>query len=244
MKILSPEQIETYNKQGFLYVKNFISKEEVKKIKEEALIAHEKCVAGEFESGITWEHLPDLPEKRIRQLMRSEVYSPTIGKLLEEGKITKACSELLNDNELDFFHSKLMFKSAGVGTFTPWHSDWGYWQNTFTEPTQMNCFLAIDESTLENGCIRYVSGSHKDYKEHTNFKNKGGFAIGLPGDIDAFDGIPVKMEPGDVTFHGSITIHGSEANHSDCSRIMNTFAFSSVNTNIHRMKKEAEVLAG
>ena len=236
MKVLTSEQIETYNRQGFLFVKNFIPADEVSKIKEEALIAHEKCVSGELNSGITWEHLPDHPEKRIRQLMSSEVYSPTVGKLLTEGKITRACSELLNNNELEFFHSKLMFKSAGVGTFTPWHSDWGYWKNTFTEPTQMNCFLSIDPSTLKNGCIRYVSGSQKEFKEHTDFKNKGGFVIGLPGDINEYDAIPIEMEPGDVTFHGSITIHGSEANTSEQSRIMNTFAFSTVNTNINKLK--------
>ena len=38
------------------------------------------------------------------------------------------------------------------------------------------------------------------------------------------------MEPGDIAFHGSITIHGSEANTSSSDRIMNTFAFAACQT--------------
>ena len=96
--------------------------------------------------------------------------------------------------------------------------------------------LAIDDETAENGCIRYVPGSHRDYIEHQVNPSASGFAIGLPGDIDAFDAVPLEMEPGDVAFHGSITIHASEGNRSECSRIMNTFAYTTINSLLHTQK--------
>ena len=238
MSVLTPEQINEYHEKGFLLVKNFIPRETVATIKKESIEAHQKCVDGEHTLGITWEHLPDHPEKKIRQLMRSEIYCENIGKLITEKKIDEACSEILGGNQLQLFHSKLMFKSATVGTFTPWHSDWGYWRTTFTEPTQMNCFLAIDPSTLENGCIRYVPGSHKEYQEHSNFESRSGFSVGLPGELDDFEATPIEMEPGDVTFHGSITVHGSGPNESSDSRIMNTFAYETVNTRINKQENK------
>ena len=81
----------------------------------------------------------------------------------------------------------------------------------------------------KNGCIRYVPESHHAYTEHQQHGvSLGGLVSGLPGDIDAYDAVPLEMEPGDVAFHGSLTIHASEGNQSDHSRIMNTFAYTAV----------------
>ncbi len=230
MNALTDAQVAEYNERGFLLVKGFVPLSDVESIKAEIEGVHEKlAAAGDVEGlGLTWEDLPEGVPPLIRQLMGSHNLSPTIRRLAASPELIGAIEQLL-DEPVELFHSKLMMKAAKRGSFTPWHSDWGYWKTTFTRPAQMNAFLAVDASTLENGCIRYVPGSHKDYIEHQVFDSKAGFEIGLPGDIDAFDAEPLEMEPGDVAFHGAITIHASEGNQSDRSRVMNTFAYTAKN---------------
>ncbi|MDA1043725.1 MAG: phytanoyl-CoA dioxygenase family protein [Verrucomicrobia bacterium] len=227
MNPLTQAQIDEHNERGFLLVKGFVSLSDIQKITKEIEGVHEKlAAAGRVEGlGLTWEDLPEGVPPLIRQLMGSHNLSPTIRSLAASPRLIGAIEQLLGE-PAELFHSKLMMKAARCGSFTPWHSDWGYWKTTFTRPAQMNAFLAIDASTLANGCIRYVPGSHKEYIEHTVFESRSGFEIGLPGDIDAFPNEPLEMQPGDVAFHGSITIHASEGNQSDHSRVMNTFAYT------------------
>jgi phytanoyl-CoA hydroxylase len=230
MKTLTDAQCETYQERGFLLVKGFVPTDEVDDIRLEIDGLHDALAKrdGVDGLGLTWEDLPEGQPPRIRQLMGSQNISAGIRRLAESPRLMGAAQDLLGE-PVELFHSKLMMKPAYKGSFTPWHSDWGYWKHTFSRPAQMNAFLAIDASTLENGCIRYVPGSHHDFIEHQMFESNAGFNIGLPGDIDAFDNEPLVMEPGDVAFHGSITIHASEGNQSDHSRIMNTFAYTAKN---------------
>ena len=229
MAILTPEQIEFYKENGFLHVKGFVDQASIATIRGDIEGIHERMAsqpsAERPNAYVTWEALPEGEPKKIRQLMGSQHVSTTINELISSDKMIGAMVDLLGD-EVELFHSKLMMKAAKKGSFTPWHSDWGYWRNTFKTPRLMNAFLAIDHSTLENGCIRYVPGSHKEYIEHAENRSASGFGIGLPGDVNAFDNVPIEMEPGDVAFHDAICIHASEANNSDTSRIMNTFAYT------------------
>jgi len=229
MSALTDTQLDLYNERGFLLVKGFVSESDVAQIRREIEGVHEKLAARRDVDGLglTWEDLPDGEPPLIRQLMGSQNLSSTIRRLADSTEMLGAIGQLLGE-PAELFHSKLMLKAAQRGSFTPWHSDWGYWKTTFARPAQMNAFLAIDPSTLENGCIRYVPGSHRDFIEHEVFESSAGFNIGLPGDIDAFENEALEMEPGDVAFHGSVTIHASEGNQSDRSRIMNTFAYTAL----------------
>jgi len=225
---LGESALKEYLEQGYVLVKGLVPLSMISEIRTEIQGVHER-MAKEIPHGanVTWENLPD-GEKVIRQLMGSELVSSTLKGLYEDSALRQGAAELLGE-EVENFHSKLMMKAAGRGSFTPWHSDWGYWRKTFKEPKQMNAFLAIDHSTIENGCIRYVPGSHHEYKEHEHNPSAFGFGIGLPGGLDAFEHDAVEMEPGDVVYHGSMTIHASEANQSDKDRVMNTFAFTGKN---------------
>lgn len=229
MTPLTSEQVGYYKRNGFLLVKGFVDEQRVEAIRAEILNVHERMAEIPSEerphTHVTWEALPDGEPKKIRQLMGSEHISATVAEIASSAKLIGSMEQLLGD-EVELFHSKLMMKAAKKGSFTPWHSDWGYWRNTFKTPRLMNAFLAINHSTLENGCIRYVPGSHKEYIEHTARKSASGFGIGLPGDVDAFENVAVEMEPGDVAFHDAICIHASEANLSDKDRVMNTFAYT------------------
>ena len=227
LKVLSREQVENYQQNGFLLVKNFIEPSQIAAIRNEITGLHERARAeGSLPKvGITWEDLGEGEPRLIRQLMGSQHVSKTIDDIIHSDKMIGAMEDLLGEG-VELFHSKLMMKAANRGSFTPWHQDWGYWHKTFKRPALMNAFLAIDASTLENGCIRYVPGSHKKFEEHVQNKSASGFGIGLPGDIDAYDAVPVEMEPGDVAFHDALCIHASEGNRSDNSRVMNTFAYT------------------
>ena len=51
------------------------------------------------------------------------------------------------------------------GHATPWHQDGQYWP--IRPLATCTVWLAIDDANIENGCLRFIKGSHKDKKLKT-----------------------------------------------------------------------------
>lgn len=127
-----------------------------------------------------------------------------------------AASQLL-DGAVRFWHDQLFCKPAHHGGVVAWHQDYSYW--TRTQPMQhLTCWIALDDSTVDNGCLYYVPGSHKWQLLPIT---------GLAGDMNeimtvlndeqkqAFRPVPIEIKRGQCSFHHPLTVHGSYENRSD-----------------------------
>lgn len=117
-----------------------------------------------------------------------------------------------------FWHDQLFCKPALHGGVVAWHQDYSYW--TRTQPmAHLTCWIGLDRSTKDNGCMQYVPGSHR-----WNLLP----ITGLAGDMNAIRGVlsdeqwrqfqePVFIElgRGECTFHHPLMVHGSRENRTD-----------------------------
>lgn len=122
----------------------------------------------------------------------------------------------LLDGPVRFWHDQLFCKPASHGGVVAWHQDYSYW--TRTEPLcHLTCWIGLDDSTVENGCLQYIPGSHRwDLLRIT----------GLAGDMkaiedvlsakhkEAFKPVPMELKAGECCFHHGLTVHGSLENRS------------------------------
>jgi ectoine hydroxylase-related dioxygenase (phytanoyl-CoA dioxygenase family) len=126
-----------------------------------------------------------------------------------------AASQLL-EGAVRFWHDQLFCKPAHHGGVVAWHQDYSYW--TRTQPmAHLTCWMALDDSTRDNGCLYYVPGSHK-----WNLLP----ITGLAGDMNeiisvlneeqkqAFRPMPIELKRGQCSFHHPLTVHGSYENRS------------------------------
>ena len=71
-------------------------------------------------------------------------------------------------------------------------------------------WIALDRATVENGCLYYARGSHK--QQHENI-------VGISGFDESTEGaFPVELQPGDAAVHHSLTVHWSRPNQTQHSR--------------------------
>lgn len=110
-----------------------------------------------------------------------------------------------------FFH-----KAAGVGRVVPWHRDGRYWPIHPLATTSV--WIAVEESVIENGCLRLIPGSHaaRELGEHFS-DNSPENAIPETLRADQFDeaaAVDVELEPGQMVMFDVYTVHGSNANRS------------------------------
>jgi ectoine hydroxylase-related dioxygenase (phytanoyl-CoA dioxygenase family) len=224
---LTEAERQQFERDGFLLKKGLLSKDQVAQISTEIDALHERMAQNTPNGvGVAWEHLQDGKPRKIRQLMNSEVVSPTLNSSLRSDTVLDIVESLIGP-EIALFHSKLLMKAAQDGTVTPWHQDFAYWKKDNNGPVQVNCMLAIDPATKENGCIQFAPGTQKlGLLTHEQRKNMS-FGVFLPGYFNERpEAVLVEMEPGDCVFFGSLVIHGSDGNKSAKHRRANTVAYT------------------
>ena len=105
-------------------------------------------------------------------------------------------------------------KPAGDGHETPWHQDGHYWP---IRPLA-NCtvWVALDESTTENGCLRVIPKSHAAKITHPHLhEDRQDLVLQQRTADDAFDAreaADLELQPGQMSMHDIYMIHGANAN--------------------------------
>ncbi len=145
---------------------------------------------------------------RIREAFHDLLWSPAF---------TVPAGQLLK-GPVRFWHDQLFCKPAHHGGGVAWHQDYSYW--TRTQPmAHLTCWIGLDDSTVENGCVHYIPGSHRwELLPIT----------GLAGDVASIrqvlsdqqweqlnDPRPVELDKGECSFHHPLMVHGSFENRTD-----------------------------
>ncbi len=103
-------------------------------------------------------------------------------------------------------------KPPGTNHVTPPHQDNYYF--CLTPSNVVTIWMALDEVDAENGCLRYVDGSHqRGFRTHAK-SNILGFSQGITDytSEDFTREVAVPLQPGDVVAHHGMTIHRADAN--------------------------------
>lgn len=123
------------------------------------------------------------------------------------------------DTEPYHFHTKVMLKEPRIGGAWNWHQDFGYWYEQGLQfPDQcFSAILAIDDHTIENGCLQVLVGSHKLGRiAHGPYNDQ---MQADPKRVDSCrpfcEHMYCTLEAGDVLFTHSNLLHTSAPNESD-----------------------------
>ncbi len=201
-----------YDRDGFLIVRNFFSEEEADLL--HRLSKSEEVTSRGFD-------LNDQTGKKTRLTLWFTPGDDTFGLMSRSARMVSAVSTLLDSEEKNVchFHSKVMQKEPRTGGAWEWHQDYGYWyKNGFLYPDAMlSVMVALTESTKENGCLQVLRGSHKMQRfEHVFIGEQQGADPAFVHEAMQFcDVVYAELQPGDVLFFHSNTLHRSDANHSD-----------------------------
>ena len=143
------------------------------------------------------------------------VYDMSFLNYARNEQILDMVEQVIGEN-FALWNSSLFAKPARVGSRTPWHQDGEYWP--IRPLATCSVWIAIDESTVENGCLKFIPGSHSArelYQHHTN--SSDGLSLPLELDSDQFseaESVDIELEAGQISLHDVFLIHSSEPNRS------------------------------
>jgi phytanoyl-CoA hydroxylase len=147
------------------------------------------------------------------ELFREHLYNPAICEMV---------AQLIGADTLRVWHDQAQYKPPKIGGSTDWHQDHPYWP--ILQPADLvSAWVALDDATEENGCMRMVRhshlwGPHKGGTIGTNpdFSPAPDLSLIPPG--ETIEIVPCEVMKGEVMFHHCLTWHGSPPNRSDRGR--------------------------
>lgn len=214
---LTDEQVAFYHENGYLPGIRVLDDRQIEALRKE--------LDGYFTPGHEgfqyWYEYHTNESKDPNQVLFHALGAWRIGRafhdLLWNPRLVVPASQLLG-GAVRFWHDQLFCKPARHGGVVAWHQDYSYW--TRTQPmAHLTCWIGLDDSTRDNGCVHYVPGSHRWPLLPIT---------GLAGDMNAIrrvlteeqwkqftHPVAVELRAGEATFHHPLMVHGSFENRTD-----------------------------
>jgi phytanoyl-CoA hydroxylase len=206
--VITPEQREQFREQGF-----FITKPLFDDATLDAVIRECERVRAETDA-----HLADAGREGISLhgkryfLARLHEQSELCRAMCTDRALVEMAIDLLGP-DVRLYWNQAVIKPPQRGASFAWHQDTGY---VPIEPQEyLTCWLALDDTTLENGCIRVIPGSHRWGLQPHRRDPEIGDMVGYEGPEE---GVPVPIRRGQVIAFSSLLLHCSGPNTSDGSR--------------------------
>jgi ectoine hydroxylase-related dioxygenase (phytanoyl-CoA dioxygenase family) len=208
---LTEQQKEFWRENGYLVIENVLSQAEIEHLRQST----DKLMASA-------QNLTESTDRFklkafgtggnvVQQIAEPHELGGEWMALARDPRILDIVEGLLGPNIM-LYYSMYMMKPPFEGFEAPWHQDFAFFVHDAAN--LLACQVYIDDSTIENGCIRVVPGSHK-LGLLNHFKD-GQFTGVLQVDTTAFDEqqMAVPVPAGGMVIWHSLTLHSSQPNRS------------------------------
>lgn len=209
-KYLTLEQIDHYNREGYINGIRALSPEEVTNTR----AFFDRILARVMAQGA-----------HSYSIVSAHMKYGAVWDLITHPRIVALVKDLLGE-EVVGWGAQFFCKLPGDGKIVAWHQDASYWP--ITPSKTLTVWLAIDDADIENGCMQFVAGSH--HHGHLTFRPSAeGENNVLNQTVDNAEqyGTVVDNEvpAGHISIHSDLLLHSSQANTSQRRRCALTLRY-------------------
>ncbi len=198
-QVLTPEQIQFYNAQGYLMPFDGLSEQETRDLRN----YFDGILAAFMELG-----------RSSYSINSAHLRFARIYQLVQDPRFVKPVADLLGPNVV-CWGSHFFCKLPRDGKRVPWHQDSTYWPLSPTKTATV--WLAIDDADPENGNMKFIPQSHLhgliDYDQTQEADTVLDLAVRDPLKYGAGE-VDDQLRAGQFSIHSDLLLHGSEANNS------------------------------
>ena len=206
-----------YEKNGFVVVEGVFTETELEGVRRctDEIVRDPACAPAGVQVGYESDTRRDktLPRPAgdpVRSIAFLARYDPTFQKAARHPKLLELVHALLGPR-VKVFRDQMLLKPPG-GQDKPPHQDQSYFR---VQPRDalMTAWIALDEATRENGCMRYVPGSHRfGMLEIVADPQRPVHHVPKVEGLSLADEVPCPVSAGSVIFHHGLTLHRSTVN--------------------------------
>jgi phytanoyl-CoA hydroxylase len=240
---LTAEQKRFFEENGFLAVENVVPAERVAGMRRriEALCERwdsdeARRIGMQQETEVAGAVATVKTAQTVRKFSDLVAHEPVFKAHATDTDLLERVADLIG-TPISLYADQALLKPPFVGSEKLLHQDNAYFRVVPNEAV-ITCWCALDDATLENGCMYYVPGTHRlGIVEHDPIP---GTPHLVPREYSAQQAVAVPVKAGGVIFHHSCTLHYSPANNTSSWR--RAFVCHFVRSDAEMPGKEPDVL--
>jgi ectoine hydroxylase len=237
---LNQQQLEDFERDGYLFFPSLFNADEVKTLIDEVPLLYSQQRP---------ENVREKGSDAVRTNFAAHMYSAPFARLGRHPRMIDPVRQILGE-ELYMHQFKINGKMAFDGDVWQWHQDYGTWKNDdqMPEARAMNIAIFLDEVNEFNGPLMFIPGSHKlgvidakhdlattSYPLWTIDNDSIGKLVGSGGIISP------KGPAGSMILFHSCLVHASTSNLSPWNRVSVYLSLCAVSNHIRRFKRPAYI---
>lgn len=202
-KVLSSEQVDFFNENGYLPPVRVLQQEEVARFSADLAECRER-----------------FPEHVKKLKTKSHLLCPWVDEIARHPRVLDVYEDLIGEDIL-CYSTAFRIKPSDGKVQAGWHQDTAYGA---IEPIMIIGALALSDCTVDHGCLRVIPGSHKsgtlphvESDDPTSILARGQF---ISVDFDKSKAVDLVLKAGEIGLFNANSIHGSGVNVSGEDRVL------------------------
>jgi phytanoyl-CoA hydroxylase len=210
---LSAEQIASYRENGFLVLPEFLDPDELetwRAVTEAGMRARLQADAGAAHVLSNQGDPESFYSQVFTQCILIAQVHPPMAELIYDERIGRLAGELAGVDGIRVWHDQALVKGP-YANHTAFHFDNPFW--SFFHKEAISIWVALDDATLENGCLWYLPGTHKEatFDYAAIGANLGDLFKHYP-QWQQIAAVPAPCPAGGAVFHNGLVAHGAGVN--------------------------------
>jgi phytanoyl-CoA hydroxylase len=222
---LSHEQIAAYHRDGYLVLPSVLAEAELRPLEAvfQRFISGKVPGMGRDFCDMSGPYGRAFEDFNLVNAVLPRVYDPSLVGNVFERRASSIARQLIGDDSLLDYDQFLAKRPQRPQAVFAWHQDLGYWPTGTPDTRTVTCSLALDDATLENGCLQVVPGSHLEPQLRAHRASAWSTSPELRDEAhtltvrllgsDRVVSLPVAR--GGLTVHNERIVHGSPGNRTD-----------------------------
>lgn len=224
---ITPEQIAAYHADGFVPLHDVLAPDEIARLRQRADDIADGVVPYPERlmqlEPVAVNNASIARHLRVRKIVSLTLHDPVFAQLLRHPNVVKVATSMLGP-DVKLLLDQMLCKPPHIGSAKPYHQDGPYWP---IEPMDhCTLWIALDDSTRDNGCMRFLPGTHKlGPLAHDATLGHHRMPQGWESLSQRPDEVFVEASAGSGSCHHGLVLHETSDNRSPFRRRAMTMAF-------------------
>ena len=212
--ILNAAQTEAYWRDGHVTVCDVFASDEVDRALADVETWSEEVLAGLDAAGRRWYVDHGVAGRTVlRKLDTPHFHRPVFAGMARHPRLVSLVESIIGRGVSVLF-SQIFMKPPGGGGPKPAHQD-NFYFGPDDPDAMVTAWIALDEATMENGCLHFADGSHRAaVLDHVAPEDRPFDLQVATGETRGIVMTPAPVARGGVSFHHGGTLHQSSENRS------------------------------
>ena len=207
---LTKTQVEAFERDGYILDKGFLNVSELEHLRDCYMETVTRLYGeGALENVQSGDDRDD--DYQVYQIRTAHLQHPVFRMLIHDTRLLDMVETLLGP-DIRLIHYQGLYKPARSGGEVGWHQDNHYFN--VADNKTVSVWLALDDATVDNGCMWYLPGQHTTALGHEQLWDtsiKKGFYFAIRG-LEESTAIPAEVKQGGFAIHHCLMPHRSLKN--------------------------------